>query len=386
MSEPPRVAKYDGLTVYWPEVSRLRAGDILLTLNAESVDRKGSKYSRVITRATRGRFSHALICSAPPTFVEAIGSGVSTLSLAKCFAHSLDNVRVLRYPDAEVAAKAASFAQLEIGRDYSVTKAVASVFPREVIAEIADAGIFCSALVAQVFIAAGASSFMATAVEKTTPATIDAMSGLDDITYELFLPTLAPRNIEAFSALDGDRVASPAARQTEIHNRYAKALRLEARRITSSYPEAGLTPPITFYETMLFVMKAIDAVETRASTKMSAFGPDVMALDRQAADLMDTGELSKMSQDLRGPEYADLQRNLEESFQAHPDIDVHAMRNLLAVSITQIEKRKEAIETFLNWGLTRSQFVARYVNLESQTIADLERRVAIFRDILVRVS
>ena len=120
------LAKYGGVAVYLPVVSRFRPGDILLTLNTESDDRKELRVSRVIARATRGRFSHALICSIPPTFIEAIGPGVSTISLARCFAHNLKNVRALRYPDREVSAKAASLARLEVGRDYSRAKAIAS--------------------------------------------------------------------------------------------------------------------------------------------------------------------------------------------------------------------------------------------------------------------
>jgi hypothetical protein len=386
MSKAPRVAKYDGLEVFWPDVSILRPGDILLTLNVESDKRTGLKASRVITWATGGRFSHALICSAPPTFVEAIGSRVSTLSLAKCFAHNIENVRVLRYPDAKIAAKAAEFAQFEIGRDYSVAKAVASVFPQRVLAELADAGIFCSALVAQVFVMAGASSFIGTPVEKTTPNTIDKLSGLDDITSIVFRRILSPMNIEAFSALDGDRVASPAARQSEIFNRYAKALTPEISRIRSSYPEANLRPPRTFFEMIRFVMDAIDSIDTMVPSKMSFFEADVMVLDSQAADLMDTGELLEMFRELIDLEDTSLQRDLEESFQAHPDIDIPAMRSILTTSINQLEQRKKAVETFLNWGPARSRFVACYVNLESCSLSALERRVAILKEILTRVS
>lgn len=177
--------KYNGRTVLLPEVDSLQPGDILLSFNAESTDRGDGKVAGVIRAATKGRFSHALICSAPPTLIEAIGRGVSTLSLARCFAHSLDNVRVLRYPDAEVARKAASLVQLQVGRDYSISRAILSVFPEQTITKINDHGIFCSALVAQVYVNAGAEIFASTAVDRTTPATIDQLNVLIDITRDV---------------------------------------------------------------------------------------------------------------------------------------------------------------------------------------------------------
>lgn len=386
MSDVPRNAKYDGLTVLLPDVSRLRPGDILLTLNAEGDDPKGTKMSRAITRTTRGRFSHALICSTPPTFVEAIGPGVSTLSLARCFAHKGENVRVLRYPDTNVATKAARLAQLEVGREYSTAKAVASILPQQVIDKIADHGIFCSALVAQVFSAAGAAEFSETAIEKTTPATIDLLDGLVDITSDIFKPALAPSNIEIMSALDGNRVATPSSRQTEINNRYANALRPAASRIALMYPDAGLVVPTTLFQTIKFIMDAVDAIPIVDVPRRLDFEAELAELDRQAADLMDTGEQAELLRGIIDVDAAQLQRNLTESFKANPDINVQAMRNYLEVSLTQLEARRRALQSFIDWGMERSRTVRSYVALQEQTLKPIQQRVALLREILRRVS
>jgi hypothetical protein len=161
-----------------------------------------------IRTASGGTFDHVLICTAPPTFVEAIDVGVGTLSLQRCFTHSLQSVRVLRHPDPNIAARAAQRAQMQVGQAFSKRKAKASVLPDADVDEIKHKGVFCSALVAQAFTDAGAQNFLATKVSKTTPATLEKMAGLIDVTDQVFRKILSPPNIEAMSALDGDRVES----------------------------------------------------------------------------------------------------------------------------------------------------------------------------------
>lgn len=382
----PRNPKYDGLMIFQPVVSSLRSGDILLTKNAESADKRDLKQSNIITKVTGGRFSHALICSVPPTFVEAIGLGVSTLSLAKCFTHSLENVRVLRHPDPAIAVKAGSLAQLEIGRDYSVVMAIASIFPHQLIAKIKDRGIFCSALVAQAFISAGDASFAGTPVEKTTPATIEGMASLVDVTDEVFQHILSPANIEAFSALDGDRVISPSALQTEIYNRYAKKVVPDAIRIFSTYPEAGLSSPNTVFDIILLIMKAMDAIQRIPTEKKLDFEAEVMALDNKLANLFDSNELLAVLKEMENLEGAELQRSLRESFGQSPDIDIQAMRSILKTSKEQLEKRKESIKEFISFGVDRSRSLAYYLELHAGVISFFELRVATLSEIIGRVG
>src|SRR5262245_20654569 len=75
-----RNPKYDGLHVYKIDIGKLLPGDVLLTRNVETASSKGKLQARAIMKATRGSFSHAMLCTVPPTFIEAIGQGVSNVS------------------------------------------------------------------------------------------------------------------------------------------------------------------------------------------------------------------------------------------------------------------------------------------------------------------
>jgi hypothetical protein len=124
-----RNPEYDGLYVFKPNLAELQSGDIILTRNAETTSFKGKAQSDAIARATGGNFSHALLCSIPPTLIEAIGDGVSNVSAQICFVHDLQHVRVLRYPDQTIARAAGSAALKFVGQGYSVRNAIRSIFP-----------------------------------------------------------------------------------------------------------------------------------------------------------------------------------------------------------------------------------------------------------------
>lgn len=386
MSEPAHNSKYDGVIVLLPDIARLRAGDILLTFNAECENPTEAKQSRMIRRTTGGSFSHAMMCSVPPTFIEAIGAGVSTISLARCFAHNLENVRVLRLPDAELAAKAAALVQLEVGRDYSVPRAIASVLPQSVIERITDKGIFCSALVAQVYTSVGAPQFRGIEVDKTTPATIERLPGLNDVTAQIFREALAPNNIEEMCALDGERVPSLSEAQTEINNRYAKALWPATDRLVATYPEAELEAPITLFQVIQFIMQALDSVTKIAPSRRLAFETEVAALDRQAAELLGSGEMASVLREIVAFDQTVDERNLRESFNPRPDIDVRAMRSYLETSEAQFASRKEALDSFIAWGAERSRALTAYIDYQRETLLPIERRQTLLREILGRIA
>jgi hypothetical protein len=377
---------YDGRNVLLPDVSRLRAGDIILSLNAESTDHKGGKVAGVITAATGGRFSHALICSEPPTLIEAIGPGVSTLSLARCFAHSFGNVRVLRYPDAAVARRAAQLAQLEVGRDYSNLLAAQSVFPHQTLERINDPGIFCSALVAQVYVDAGAQIFTRTPVDKTTPATLERMEGLSDVTRDIFREALAPNNIETLTALDGDIAPTISARQTEISNRYGKATAPSAKRIAAQYYAGRLSVTPTLYGMIDFIICAFDELpNVEPGLRADAFA-ELEKLDGELANLVCSGESGTLLDEVEQVDGAGLRQALQSSFDADPDIDAHAMRGSLITTTSQLEIRRAALRNMADWNQGRSRSASAYLELEARAIAFLEQREALFREILERIG
>ena len=294
---------------------------------------------------SRGRFSHALVCSSPPAFVEAIGTGVSVISLGRSFSHDLSNVRVLRHPDRAVAATAAKLAQLEVGRDYSVAKAVASVFPRRTRDAVGDHGIFCSALVAQVYASAG-SPLCETPVERTTPGTIEKAPGLLDVTATVFRPALAPNNIARLSALDGDRVPTASAKQTVISSRCAELLFDTADRLARTVPETGLEVIPSFYGLLDFVRRAVEGVDEMPEAARAT----LLDIDRALAAFIGEGEMSAMLRDVMAEDDAEIMHNVAESFAAVPDIDVGAMARYPATSRVELAQRRAAIGNMTRWG------------------------------------
>ncbi|MBB3349807.1 hypothetical protein [Sphingomonas sp. BK069] len=372
--------------VQLPDVGALRPGDILLTRNVEASGRKGNKDSMVIRRVTNGRFSHALICSSPPSFVEAIGSGVSTLSLARCFAHEIANVRVLRHPDLRISARAARLAQYEVGRDYSLAGAIGSVFPAATIGLIGDRGIFCSALVAHVFAAAGCLAFQSLAMHRVTPAALDDMDFMVDVTAEIFRPALAPRNVEAMSALDGDRVLTPSARQTAISNAFAKALLPEADRIAATYPELELQVTPALNGILDLLVKANERSDRVEGARRADLLADLVAFDELAASGLIRSGLSELLTEVMAADDEMLQRSLEQSFQARPDIDVVAMRGYLKASREQLATRRGGLRQWESWGLHRSKAVTINHAIDSRAAEATERRVRLLEEIIGRID
>lgn len=385
MNERGRNSKYDGLTVHLPDVSLLRRGDIMLTASAEDAALKGRKVSASIRKATGGRFSHALICTSPPTFVEAVQEGVGTISLSRCFTHDLGNVRILRYPDDTVAAKAAALAQQEIGRHYSTRRAIGAVLPGRLMKHHDDRGTFCSALVAHVFTRAGAEAFGRTSPDRTTPATIEAMPELEDITERIFRPALAPANAEEMCALDGEFAPSLSSPQTEISRRIAAVVRPLSLPIAQDHPACELEPPDTLWGAIQFVIDAIERVGRVPKERQDAYVGAVALFDRALATEISKGELETLLGQVCAYDDATLQRNVAESFTAEPDIDVQAMVALYAATRDQIPRRRSAIAA-LEQFCQSSVAIAAYLPLDRMSLAALERRNRIVTEILARLG
>ena len=385
MTKPERQEKYDGKTIFLPNVNAIIPGDILLTFNAESEDQKGLKQSKMIRSATGGRFSHALICSSPPTFIEAIGTGVSTLSLARCFAHSIENVRVVRYPDHDIAQNAASYVQREVGRDYSVARAVNSVFPQKVLDRIEDRGTFCSALVAQAYVNAGSPIFQKTPVERTTPATIENLTELQDITASVFREGFAPGNIEILSALDGDRAPTPSAKQTELSSRCAKALFPVAEAISKQFPELSIDIMPTMFGLMQFLLSAYAQHERVPAERRDDLIDGLSILDDQLATFINSGEFEAILHEMATIESQALEEHIAQSFEPTPDIDVDHIRNLYQARIQQIAARQESMDSYAKVRQFSPTFDA-YLPIEEAAIEELERSIVVFQEVLDRVG
>lgn len=382
----PIASRFDNRMVWLPRVDRLLAGDILLTTGTASSEGKERKQSGAIRMVTGGHFSHALICSEPPAFVEALPGGASVLSLVNCFALERTNIRLLRYPDQGVAARAARLAQLEVGRDYSFSKAIRSVFPDATLRRVRDHGIFCSALVAQVFVDSGSQRFAATPVDRTTPATIEYLEGLADITDHVFVERLAPRNVETMVALDGSGPKRVSERQTELSARYARETMPLAEAITLRFPQAGLEIRPTYFGTLQFILNANKAAPSLAPAHLPAFLDDLRELDEALYRLISSGEYEALLAEIHALDDLTLQNCLAQSFAPDPDMDLEVLLAFYQTTVSQVETRTAACSEIERAAAGRSRSIGAYAAIEWGAIAHLETRRAVLVEVLTRLG
>ncbi|TYT24956.1 hypothetical protein FZO89_00925 [Luteimonas viscosa] len=177
----------DANGTYDPDVARwvidheaLRPGDIIATRTP------GSFVSGAIKTATRGEFSHVIICTRPPICVESAEFGVVKISLRRFLINDIANVRVLRHCDADNLRddleSAASYAESKVEREYAdidVLTAVLSMVP-----SVEHGKFFCSQLVAAAYASAGLPIIQGRPPEKTTPADIAMSSQFVDVSAD----------------------------------------------------------------------------------------------------------------------------------------------------------------------------------------------------------
>lgn len=385
MQTYPHDSAYDGVEVYLPDISKFLPGDLLLTHNANDESGKLRGQSKAVVLATRGTFDHVMICAVSPTFVEAIPPRVGNFSIARTFAHSLDNVRVLRYPDAAVADKASRAAQQHIGRNYSILRAGATVFPLGIAERITDKGIFCSALAAHLFVEAGAREFDATPILKTTPATIEKMACMRDVTALVFEKALAPANIEQLSALDGTRRPSPGSIQASVMADYYEKLFPLAEPVIDDPAFASKDVPFTFFDILKLIIRAHSFSVTLPSVDQARFVARIDALDSAAAALIDSGGLQEVFQSLASTEDASLQRTLAESFNPSPDIDIQQLKQQLRATADQIADRNNGLAAFRQIA-GRSKASASWIALTEISIAAFVQREQLLEEVVGRLT
>ncbi len=375
---------YDGRTVFALAVAQLRPGDIVLTRNRRDPDNKGRKQSAVIAAAGRSNFSHAAICSQPPTLIEAIGPGVSTLSIAKSFYHAECDVRVLRYADAPIARRAAAKAGLFLGKGYSVPMAIKSISPAAADASTPMTETFCSALVAAAYRAAGAPEFQSINPYRTTPGDLTRMTFLEDVTAQVSRPMLAPQNVEELTALDGERRPSPFDGQAKalfaLHATAADDV--EAFIQTWDLP---LQTPTTFFETLEFLVTALRWATEGDDPLKQLYLPALRSIDRKLAHAFEASDLRRMNAVADALDTDSMARDLRESFEPNPDIDVPAMRALLDATAGQIASRGWVLEeAHRNAGL--SLVWDRWCDLTAGSIEVLRARQRVLREVLGRID
>lgn len=375
---------YDGRTVFSLQVAQLRPGDIVLTRNRRDPDKTGRKQSAVIAVAGASNFSHAAICSQPPTLIEAIGPGVSTLSIANSFYHAERDVRVLRYKGETIARRAAAKAGLFLGKGYSVAMAVKSVSPAAADASTPMIKTFCSALVAAVYRAALAPEFQSINPYRTTPGDLTRMAFLEDVTNQVSRPMLAPKNVEELTALDGERRPSPFDGQAKALFVLHAAAADEVEAFIRQW-DLPLATPTTFFETLNFLVEALLWATEDDDPLKHLYLPALRSIDRKLADAFDQSDLRRMNAVADALDAESMARDLRESFEPDPDIDIPAMRALLDATAGQIESRRWVLEdAHRNAGL--SLVWDRWCDLTASNIEALRFRQTILREVLDRID
>lgn len=335
--------RYNGVNVYILRFDKLRPGDIILMRNRHGKRVLDRLRSVLIALWTRGRFSHAAICTMLPTAIEALPNGVSNFTLANTFFHDPRNIRVLRYADPQLAARAGDKASWFLGQAYSVPLAVLSVLPRGFAPKTVLPATFCSALVAAAFVGGRAPEFATLNPFKIWPATIERMRFLEDITDQVSTRILAPSNIEKMSALDGDRILSPFSPQAKVLRTLFESIAPTVTALVTTY---GLKTklPTSFFEAFTIVTDSSNWCCNNRIPEATQFAAAVKAADiKLRAEMVGSGliELLEAGLSIDRQEMAEIVARAQ-----HPDrdIDLDHLEMTLTNTYGQIESRLATIE------------------------------------------
>lgn len=377
---------YEDRQVWLPNVSALQPGDILLTRSIYGEKAGGDWTARLIRFFSIGRYEHAALCTSPPTLAEAAfmaqdQGGVFTLSLARCFVHDLRNVRVLRWPDEATAHSAAAWCQRQVGRSYSRMKALGVVFP--VAQNPDDRGVFCSSLVAHAYKTADPVGFARLRPDRVSPSGLCRLKGFVDVTQTLFRQGLAPRNAEELHALDGHGQWSPSINQTTVTYAYAQTLLPLSDYLVSSFPEAKLTAPGTFFEVIEFLPKAYLAITKIPAARQEAYVDSLYAIDAKGVALLQDGRLTAVLEEMCSHDQAAMDRLVAESFKPIPDIDLEQEAQVLAARRSSLAARRASIAFFDRYAAELSS-VRLWNAFVEATATALEAQMSVQEAVLLR--
>lgn len=377
-------AFYDDRTVFYLDSTRLCPGDIILTRNRTDDSTKGRMKSSVIAAAGKSNFSHALICSQPPTMIEAIGPGVSTLSIIRVFYHEERDVRVLRYIDPVISRRASAKAGMFLGKGYSVRMAIQSVLPVAADAEEPMVSTFCSALISAAYRKSGAPEFQSINPYRTTPGDLARMDFLKDVTLEVSRPMLAPQNIEEMTALDGVRHPSPFDGQAKVLFALHASVADDVEAFFRQW-ELELEIPTSFFETLEFLVHALKWATDGNDPLKKEYASALRLIDQKLAYEFDKGDLQQMFKEADERDTKTLLSDLQESFEPFPDIDINATRSLLETTAHQISSRSWVLEAE-NRAAGLSLAWDRWCIFSASTIEAFKNRQMTLNRILSRID
>jgi hypothetical protein len=375
------------LEVYLPNLDALKPGDVLLTRNLYAKNPDEVAQSWAIRRGSPSNYSHAMICTVPPTFTEAVGGGVANISLTRCFAFNISNVRVLRYHDVAIANEAGSIALAFLGQEYSLRKAIGTKFPKLRIAAD-DHGTFCSGLVGAAFLNAGAIDFDSDSWQQMTPGHIERLGCFDDVTDSVFDLQRTPENAEALSALDGDRSASPADPQVQVLQDYWRELNPlfdELRRIEPRIPALA-----SFFEQFDHVTSGLDILsrtpESERSLELVQALAQLRRIDDKMFEFLSCGQLESIYDAVLNEGRKELDRLEKESLKAVADINTLQLTQSITTTTEQLRRREASTDRLKEkpQGLSRS--LDWWLHLQEQQLAYYRKALDTYRLVAKRLQ
>lgn len=373
------------------DLRKIRPGDVLLTRNIYARGAYDRTQSATICKTTGGNFSHAMLCTQTPTFIEAVGDGVSNISIQNCFVYDLKNVRVIRHMQPEISQSAALSALMFLGRPYSVKRAIASVLPQFGNLDTDDHGIFCSALVAAAYIAAKCPRFADLNPMKVTPRTLEEMGGFNDVTENVFFSILTPPNLEKMSALDGDRAWSPLGEQAKILRDYFYTAFTQCQSITNDFPRFITSVPESFFELVEFVAQGLGQKllldpSTLNDPQLVELMRRLEALDQAVYKALSDNRYESMLDEAIRVDADSSRRLIEESFKPDPDFDVEDLAAISEASDKQIEDRSRLLTAYASYPAGMCLTLDKWLDLTRKGLKNFESRKVMLSEILERVS
>lgn len=355
---------------YLPLTDKLRQGDIIL-VRGENLASKG------IRAATRGQFSHAMICVDPPTMIEAVPGHVRNLSLSRCYIENIKNIRVLRYPDKSIAVKAAREASLWLDMPYSILAAICSV--KNMPSKHSDSGVFCSRLVAEAYRKAGGDFVDGQPTSKITPAMIEAEPNLQDITASFFELAPIDYNLDALSALDVDVLPWVVDELSQMRRNCAEGVLPALREYEDAHPtKKKLIPSFMRIIDLLISGKELPRNDATGERKHLA------AIDRAFHASISKSGLEEGYYNLiliQDRESADL---ISDSLQIIPRFDIVSIEQSIANS-GRIDRRAYAAEMIGEIADNLGFYgLKKYSNLEKSIVACMRRNQEASKEVVRR--
>jgi hypothetical protein len=199
-----------------------------------------------------------------------------------------------------------------------------------------------------------------------------------DVTAEVFVRVLSPRNVEEMSALDGDRQPSPTEKQVKLFQEFSGILLPKIREFIKTTPEATFTLiPTTFLECVPFIEGARRFCEEMPVSQAARY--KIAEIDEVAYALLADGRMEKIHADATESDEKSIRYTIEQSFLPSPDIDLSETCALIAATRQQIAsrsgkpQRREISRVGIKWR-----------EMDNKIVDEQKRRLVVLEEALKR--